>query len=144
MMQKKIKNLRLILPIFVGGICLLSFSAHDADTTQAFPYERAGLTKREAAAHLLDRFTFGAGQVDEVVDMGIEKWFAGQLDADLPNPGLDSMLEGYRTLAMSNEEIVATFPKPAQLIRMAIRDGAIEKDEVNKEQKKETRTALAA
>ena len=42
-------------------------------TTQ--PWRRAGLTDRQAAAHLLDRFTFGArpGEVERVAAMGLEK-----------------------------------------------------------------------
>lgn len=47
------------------------------------PYREAGLTEREAAAHLLSRFSYGArpGEVDEVVGMGLETWLEGQLQA---------------------------------------------------------------
>ncbi|MFX8848481.1 DUF1800 family protein, partial [Acinetobacter baumannii] len=46
-----------------------------------------GLTDKQAAAHLLSRFTFGAkpGEVDEVVNMGLEKWFKQQLEMNLPD-----------------------------------------------------------
>lgn len=39
------------------------------------PYKKMGLTKEQAAAHLLSRFSFGAkpGQIKEVVEMGLEK-----------------------------------------------------------------------
>src|SRR5580704_6941367 len=45
------------------------------------PYRQAGLTERQAAAHLLSRFTYGAmpGQVDAVVQQGLENWFLQQL-----------------------------------------------------------------
>ena len=64
--------------------------------TITFPYKEAGLTDRQAAAHLLSRFTYGAtpGEVDEVVNMGLEKWFEQQLKADLPDDSLQSMLKG--------------------------------------------------
>ena len=46
-----------------------------------FPWAQAGLTERQAAAHLLSRFTYGAtpGQVDAVVQQGLENWWAQQL-----------------------------------------------------------------
>ena len=58
---------------------------HSEFAEVSFPYKKAGLTERQAAAHLLNRFTFGAtpGQVDEVVNMGLEKWFEQQLNGDL-------------------------------------------------------------
>src|SRR5215472_2193920 len=52
-----------------------------------FPWGQAGLTERQAAAHLISRLTYGAtpGEVDEVAQMGLEKWFARQLEAQLPD-----------------------------------------------------------
>lgn len=49
----------------------------------SMPYREAGLSKREAAVHLLSRFTFGPtpGQVDEVARIGPETWFREQLEA---------------------------------------------------------------
>ncbi|MEK7199549.1 MAG: DUF1800 family protein, partial [Bacteroidota bacterium] len=49
------------------------------------PYKKMGLTKEQAAAHLLSRFSFGAkpGQIKEVVEMGLEKWLQQQLDGIL-------------------------------------------------------------
>ena len=40
------------------------------------PYREAGLSEREAAAHLLDRLAYGARpeDVDSVVEMGVERW----------------------------------------------------------------------
>lgn len=55
-----------------------------------FPYQEAGLTPEEAAAHLLNRFSYGPrpGQVQEVVNTGLENWFEAQLRA--PAGGVDS------------------------------------------------------
>lgn len=55
-----------------------------------FPYREAGLTPEEAAAHLLNRFSFGPqpGQVQELVGSGLENWFEAQLKA--PAAGGDS------------------------------------------------------
>ena len=110
-----------------------------------FPYKKAGLNERAAAAHLLNRFTFGAttGQVDEVVSMGLEKWFNQQLDAGLGDDSLNLKLSGYTALKLSDSAIVATFPKPGQVVRMAIADSLINKDSVNKTDRKEYKEMLA-
>ncbi len=111
----------------------------------AFPYKAAGLTERQAAAHLLNRFTYGAtpGQVDAVVKMGLEKWFEQQLEAKQSDASLDSMLNQYDALKLSNTQIVETYPKNGQLARMAARDGIISLDSI-KSAKKEDRDKLQA
>ena len=105
--------------------------------SSVFPYKKAGLTERQAAAHLLNRFTFGAkhGQVDEVIAMGLEKWFMHQLEADLPDEEMNGRLRDFDALRMSDSEIVNTFVRPAQVLRMAIKDGVINKDSVDKADK---------
>jgi len=99
-----------------------------------FPYKKAGFTQREAAAHLLSRFTFGAtpGQVDEVVDEGVEKWFLEQLEAKLPDDSLQQKLVGYDALQMDNKAILDAFPQNNIVVRMAVKDGVIDKDSVNR------------
>ncbi len=108
-----------------------------------FPYREAGLTDREAAAHLLSRFSFGIkpGQVDEVVKTGLENWFDAQLRANFSDSDLDRRLANFESLKMTNEEIVKTYPKPAQVLRLAVRDGVIDRDSV-KIDKKEYRDQL--
>ncbi|HEY4061727.1 MAG TPA: DUF1800 domain-containing protein [Puia sp.] len=107
------------------------------------PWRQAGLTERQAAAHLISRFTYGAtpGQVDAVVKEGLENWFRQQLEAREPNDSLDQLLSGYDALKLSNEEIARTYPKGGELIRMAIRDGIVDKDSV-KTDRKEYRATL--
>ncbi|PTQ97988.1 uncharacterized protein DUF1800 [Mucilaginibacter yixingensis] len=109
------------------------------------PYKQAGLTERQAAAHLLSRFTFGArpGDVDKVVKMGLENWLEQQLDGNLPDDSVDAMLDKFDALKMSNAQIANTFPKGGQVQRMAIRDGVIERDSVNNV-RKEYRDKLQA
>ncbi|HEY8688268.1 MAG TPA: DUF1800 family protein, partial [Chitinophagaceae bacterium] len=121
------------LLIFSASFFLLSFFQIPTYKPHfSFPYKKAGLTEREAAAHLLSRFTYGAtpGQVDQVVDMGLEKWFEQQLSGSLPEDSLDQKLSGYDALKLSNEQIVNTFPNPGQVLRMAIKDGRVDKDSV--------------
>lgn len=101
------------------------------------PWRQAGLTEKQAAAHLLSRFTYGAtpGEVDEVARMGLEKWFERQLKADLPEDSLEAQLAPFDALKLSNEQIAATYPKNGQVIRMAVRDGIIDKDSVKADRK---------
>ena len=56
----------------------------------SFPYREAGLTPQEAAAHLLNRLSYGPrpGEVDALVQSGLENWFEEQLKA--PSTGLES------------------------------------------------------
>jgi uncharacterized protein (DUF1800 family) len=102
-----------------------------------FPYRQAGLTERQAAAHLISRFTYGAtpGQVDEVVKLGLENWFRQQLEARQPDDSLEQLLSGYDALKLSNTEIADTYPRGGELIRMAIRDGVVDKDSVKTDRK---------
>jgi uncharacterized protein (DUF1800 family) len=101
------------------------------------PYRQAGLTERQAAAHLLSRFTYGAmpGQVDAVVQQGLESWFLEQLAANLPDDSLEQCLSQYDALQLSNEQVVSTYPRAGQVTRMAVRDGVVNKDSVKTDRK---------
>jgi len=101
------------------------------------PWRQAGLTERQAAAHLLSRFTYGAmpGQVDAVVKMGLENWFAQQLAAQDPDDSLEQVLNRYDALTLSNQQVAETYPRNGQVIRMAIRDGIVDKDSVKADRK---------
>lgn len=133
---------------FVVIFCGILFSAFLMPESSAirFPYKKAGLTERQAAAHLLNRFTFGArpGDIDEVLKIGPEKWFAQQLAAKQNDEQLNKMLSSYDAINLSNSEVVKLFPKNAQVLRMAIRDGVINKDSVNLTDRKKYREQLGA
>jgi uncharacterized protein (DUF1800 family) len=101
------------------------------------PYRQAGLTDRQAAVHLLSRFTYGAvpGQVDAVVKEGLEKWWAEQLAGNLPEDSLERRLRPYDALQLSNAEVMAEYPRQGQIARMAVREGLIDKDSVKADRK---------
>lgn len=127
-------------------LVLLVLPAHTPVATRTkplhFPYVEAGLTPRQAAAHLVSRFTYGAtpGLVDEVTRVGLEEWFTTQLEATLPDDTLQQRLAPYDALTLSNETIARTFVRNGALLRMAIKDGAIRIDSTK--DKKEYRAAL--
>lgn len=131
--------------LIAGSILLLSsFLNHTANSSSgSFPYQKSGLTKRQAAAHLLSRFTYGAtpAELDEAEKIGLEKWFQNQLSANLADDSLNQLLTKYDALKLSNEEVVKTYPKPGQVLRMAVKDGAVNKDSV-KTDRKEYRSVL--
>ena len=109
-----------------------------------FPYKAAGLSEQAAAAHLLSRFTFGAtpGQIDAVVQEGLEKWFEKQLKANFSDDSLNMMLGQYDALTLSNSEIVDIYPRGGREVRMAIKDGVINKDSVDKQTDKKAYKAI--
>ena len=133
--MKKISSVILLFLLFTGAIPFLSsFTSTDINQNNPiikFPYKKSGLTERQAAAHLLSRFTYGAtpNQIDEVVKMGLENWFQQQLLANQSDDSLNALLSGYETLSMKNEEIVKTFPRNnQQVLKKAMKDGVIAKD----------------
>ncbi|MES2773483.1 MAG: DUF1800 domain-containing protein [Bacteroidota bacterium] len=138
-----------VLVLSFTGLMLSSFFKDEKAAEKEkikLPFKQAGITERQAAAHLLSRFTYGAkpGQVDEVLGIGLEKWLQLQLNCGLNDDSLQQMLSDYDALTMSNKEILASFPRQPQVLRMAIRDGSIDKDSVDKGDKKEYRETLKA
>jgi uncharacterized protein (DUF1800 family) len=94
------------------------------------PWAAAGLTRREAAAHLLSRFAFGArpGEVERVAALGPDRWLEEQLQADLPEAGLTARLASYTTLTMPEDRIVRTYPNDGMVRNEAKKAGAIPTD----------------
>lgn len=146
-MKAALKYSCVIIFVTTGSLLLFSFLTVTPDAPAIkFPYRQAGLTERQAAAHLLSRFTYGPtpGQVDAVVKMGLEKWFAQQLEAKLPDDSLNFALSAYDAIHMSNADVVNKYPRNPQVLRMAVKEGAIDKDSVNKSDKQEYRSKLQA
>jgi uncharacterized protein (DUF1800 family) len=92
------------------------------------PWKDAGLSPREAAAHLLDRFGYGPrpGEVDRVVAMGLDRWLAGQLAGNLPDPEVKTLLARLPAWGMTAEEIARTYPSRNRIRAEARRAGVIE------------------
>ncbi|QQL50383.1 DUF1800 domain-containing protein [Mucilaginibacter ginkgonis] len=130
-----------ILTLCIALISAVTLSSYFNDAhnryTFKFPYKQAGLTREQAAAHLLSRFTYGPtpGEVQAVAKQGLENWFQQQLDAKLPDDSLNNLLRNYDALQFTNSQVAEQFPKPAQVLRMAVRDSAINKDSLRSDRK---------
>ncbi len=144
-MKSTVKIIFTIL-IVSSGIFLSSYINQPGVRTISFPYKQAGLTEKQAAAHLLSRFTYGATsrQVDEVVSIGLEKWLQQQLSGKLNDDALNQRLINYDAIHLSNTEVSNTYPKGGQLIKMAIKEGIINKDSIAVAGKKEYKDQIAA
>jgi uncharacterized protein (DUF1800 family) len=92
-------------------------------TRLSFPYKKMGLNKRQAAVHLLNRFTFGIkpGDVELVESMGLENWFENQLYQNNADDSLEKYLSYYDAIKMSNEDIVNNFI-PQNEVRKLMKD----------------------
>jgi len=102
------------------------------------PWADGGFTERQAAAHLLERFTFGPapGLIDEVLSIGLEQWFSRQLEASLLSVALDQKLSVLQSLTLSNDEIIKNYPRPGQIRRQMIEEGRLDEDLDPKEQRR--------
>jgi uncharacterized protein (DUF1800 family) len=142
-MKTPVKVICSFMFLFVAAILFSSFRNEHSEGL-ILPYKQAGLTERQAAAHLLSRFTYGAksGDVDEVVKMGLGKWFEQQLDGHIKDQQLGGMLDKFEDINLSNTEVEDKYPRNAKVLRMAIKDGSINKDSVNKGEKGEYRKRL--
>jgi len=139
-MKAPVKIVCLSVLVLASAFCLSSFfSGYNTvnHTSFSFPYRTSGLTERQAAAHLLNRFTYGAtpGQVDAVLKMGLENWYQQQLKADMPDDSLNQVLDKLDAIKLTNAQIVEEYPKGGQVLRMAVKDGIINKDSAKVDQK---------
>ncbi len=96
------------------------------------PWREAGLTERQAAAHLLDRFAHGPrpGEIDAVVEQGLGNWLEGQLAGDLPGSLLASKLARLPALTLAPREIVLRYSySKLHIAQQAIAAGVISRED---------------
>ncbi|RZK56790.1 MAG: DUF1800 domain-containing protein [Pedobacter sp.] len=144
----RVKSLYVYLTFF-AFTCAILFSSfvrnYNSEAKLNLPYKKAGLTEQQAAAHLLSRFTYGAkeGDIEELTKMGLEKWLDKQLNGNLKDADLEKRLAQFDAINLTNTEVENVFPRQAQIIRFAVRDGFIHKDSVNQQNNKAYRDTLA-
>ncbi|HEY3568481.1 MAG TPA: DUF1800 domain-containing protein [Thermoanaerobaculia bacterium] len=107
-----------------------AYTQTEKSLTVHMPWKQAGLTERQAAAHLLNRFAFGPrpGEVDAVVKMGLDRWLERQLGANLPDDKVRDDLQILPALAMSTDQILQTYPPVGMVLRQAKEAGIIPDD----------------
>ncbi len=119
-------RIRALRPALTGAAFLLAALATSARAAGDLPWRQAGLTERQAAAHLLDRFAYGPrpGEIDELVALGLGNWVEGQLAGDLPGSVTAAKLSRVPALAMSQSEIVRRFNYGrGPLVKAALKSG---------------------
>ncbi len=91
------------------------------------PWESAGLDERQAAAHLIDRFTYGPrpGDLDRVLEIGIYDWIEGQLAGDFPGAAASAALARHPMVSLPLEEIHRLHPLALEIATEAIEAGVI-------------------
>ena len=94
-------------------------AAFPALATKKFKPANTQMDEQKRAAHALNRLTFGPrpGDVERVMQLGVDRWIDEQLHPDkIDDQALDARLAPYRTLHMSTREMAENFPPP-QLIK---------------------------
>jgi len=73
------------------------------------------LTERQRAEHALNRLAFGArpGEVDAVMQEGVDRWIARQLHPErIDDAAVDARLADFATMRMDNAEILRRYYAP--------------------------------
>jgi uncharacterized protein (DUF1800 family) len=126
----------------------VAYSEPEKPLAVHMPWKQAGLTEKQAAAHLLNRFAFGPrpGEVDAVVKLGLDRWLERQLGADLPDGKVQEDLRALPALGMSTAQIFKTYPPVGVILVEAKQAGIIPDDvrkgDLKKKENEEQRSAL--
>ena len=112
--------------------CGALLAGTSADAGLKLPYEKAGLSKEQAAAYLLERFAFGArpGEVERVAQMGPEKWLAQQLKGNLPDAELEKRLKVFPALSMTLPEMYDVYVQNGRLRNRMEKEGVIDDEKM--------------
>lgn len=126
-----------VAALAIGGSWAAAMNDPEKPASVHLPWKEAGLTERQAAAHLLNRFAFGPrpGEVDAVVEMGLDRWFERQLAGGLPDARVEADLRRLPALRLSTREIAKTYPPPGLVLLQAREAGIVPKDTDRKDMK---------
>src|SRR3954453_4571626 len=123
----------LVLVLCAAWAGAAAYTQAEKPLTVRMPWKQAGLTERQAAAHLLNRFAFGPrpGEVDAVVKMGLDRWLERQLGADLPDDKVRDDLQVLPALSMTTAQILQNYP-PAGMVLLQAKQAEVIPDDVKK------------
>jgi uncharacterized protein (DUF1800 family) len=129
----KANLIRTILALSLALCAVWAVAEDEKPSAIHMPWKQAGLTEKQAAAHLLNRFAFGPrpGEVDAVVKMGLDRWFERQLGAALPDGEVQEDLRHLPALGMTTAEILETYP-PTGLVLLQAKQAGVIPDDVKK------------
>ncbi|HKD04163.1 MAG TPA: DUF1800 domain-containing protein [Terriglobales bacterium] len=99
--------------------------------TRKFRPAGTPMDERKRAEHALNRLTFGPrpGDLESVMQLGVDKWIDGQLHPEkIDDHALDARLAPYRTLRMDTREMAENFPPPQVIKAIAQGKQAIPSD----------------
>ena len=130
-MYYRIKIFTFSFIIVVMASIVLAFTYANEGNAFKMPYKKAGLSQRQAAAHLVDRFTFGnhSGAIEEVVKMGLEEWFISQLNGQQNDATLTERLSQYDALQLTNAQVMAVFPNTGTVAKEARDDIGLQRND---------------
>ncbi len=117
-MRRKVRSRERWVPVIaVGLLSLVPWLMTAGEVVQSADEAAtvAPLTPREKAVHVLDRLAFGArpGEVDEVLDAGVDRWIEQQLHPQsIDDSAVEQDLRRYKTLGMSDETLFDQYEKP--------------------------------
>src|SRR5947209_19610263 len=112
---------RIALPLALASLSLTG----SVRLAAGYKKQTSALTQMDEhrrAVHALNRLTFGPrpGDVQHVMDIGVDKWIELQLNPKkIDDRALESRLAPFRTFRMATREIVENFP-PTQLIKQVM------------------------
>ncbi len=109
-------------------IALLATAAQPVGASgEPLPWRQAGLTERQAAVHLLNRFTYGPrpGEVDRVLELGLRNWIEAELQGGYPGIEAAAKLAPFATVTMDEREILRRYPFQDVLMHEAVESAGV-------------------
>src|ERR1700693_665777 len=94
--------------------------------------EKARMTAREQAIHVLNRLGFGprSGEVDGVLAIGASSWIDRQLEPEsIPDDAVAAALKRFPTLTMTTAELFDRFERPLRAAQRERRRGLAGRNE---------------
>ena len=119
-MRRHIHKSRVALVLVLCAITSLPAFASKKPAAKKKPL--APLTQEQRGIHALNRLTFGPrpGDLDHVLQIGVDKWIDQQLHPDsIDDSALNARLGPLRTLRMSPKDMVQAFPSPGMINALA-------------------------
>jgi uncharacterized protein (DUF1800 family) len=121
--------------VVAAGLCVLlvdqPLMAAAAVKPPMTTVRHSGIGSDEQILHALNRFTFGPrpGDVEAVKAMGLDRWFALQLNPEkIDDSALATRLAMFPAMQMRQSELIARYPSPQMLRQMERTNASLPRD----------------